>query len=70
MRHLSVPVSRDRIPGFRVLEVATDPALAASSGGYRRSLRRRERSLGELDPELSAGLWRESVRLPGVDLPS
>lgn len=52
------------------LLVATDPTLEASSGGYWRSLRRRERPLKKPDPVLSAGLWRESVRLAGVDLPS
>ena len=51
------------------LRVATDPALAASSGGYWRSGKRRERPLKDPDPELAAALWRESVRLTGVDLP-
>jgi NAD(P)-dependent dehydrogenase (short-subunit alcohol dehydrogenase family) len=50
------------------LRVATDPALERSSGGYWRSLRRRERPLAQPDPELAAGLWREAVRLTGVDL--
>ena len=31
---------------------------------------RRERALKDPDPELAAALWRESVRLTGVDLPS
>ena len=52
------------------LRVATDPALAASSGGYWRSGKRRERPLKDPDPELAAALWRDSVRLTGVDLPS
>jgi len=52
------------------LLVATDPALAASTGGYWRSGRLRERPLEKPDTELAAGLWRESVRLTGVDLPS
>ena len=52
------------------LRVATDPALAASSGGYWRSGKRRERPLKDPDPELAAALWRESVRLTGVDLSS
>jgi NAD(P)-dependent dehydrogenase (short-subunit alcohol dehydrogenase family) len=52
------------------LRVATDPALEGSSGGYWRSGKRRERPLARPDPELSAGLWRESARLTGVDLPS
>ena len=51
------------------LLVASDPALVTSSGGYWRSRVRRERPLKNPDPELSAGLWRESVRLTGVDLP-
>jgi NAD(P)-dependent dehydrogenase (short-subunit alcohol dehydrogenase family) len=52
------------------LLVATDPALETASGGYWRSRTRRERPLKQPDPELAAGLWRESVRLTGVDLPS
>jgi NAD(P)-dependent dehydrogenase (short-subunit alcohol dehydrogenase family) len=50
------------------LQVATDPALADATGGYWRSLARRERPLGDRDPDLGAALWRESVRLTGVDL--
>ena len=45
------------------LLVATDPALANSTGGYWRSLERRERPLRRPDPELSAALWREAARL-------
>jgi retinol dehydrogenase-14 len=52
------------------LLVATDPALETASGGYWRSRRRRERPLKKPAPALAAGLWRESVRLTGVDLPS
>jgi NAD(P)-dependent dehydrogenase (short-subunit alcohol dehydrogenase family) len=52
------------------LLIATDPALETSSGGYWRSGKRRDRPLKNPDPELSAGLWRESVRLTGVDLPA
>ena len=52
------------------LRVATDPGLAASSGGYWRSGKRRERPLKNTGPELAAALWRDSVRLTGVDLPS
>ncbi len=52
------------------LLIATDPALATSTGGYWRSRKRRERPLEKPDPELAAGLWRESVRLTRVDLPS
>ncbi len=51
------------------LLVATDPALETATGGYWRSRKRRDRPLAKPDPELSAGLWRESVRLTGVDLP-
>ncbi len=52
------------------LLVATDPALETATGAYWRSRKRRERPLENPDPELSVGLWRESVRLTGVDLPS
>ncbi len=52
------------------LLVATDPALETSTGGYWRSRKRRDRPLKSPDPELSAGLWRESVRLTGENLPS
>jgi NAD(P)-dependent dehydrogenase (short-subunit alcohol dehydrogenase family) len=52
------------------LLIATDPALETSTGGYWRSCKRRERPLKYPDPRLSAALWRESVRLTGVDLPS
>jgi NAD(P)-dependent dehydrogenase (short-subunit alcohol dehydrogenase family) len=51
------------------LRIATDPALEASTGGYWRSGKRRDRPLKSPDPDLCAGLWRESVRLTGVDLP-
>jgi NAD(P)-dependent dehydrogenase (short-subunit alcohol dehydrogenase family) len=52
------------------LLVATDPALETATGGYWRSLNRRDQPLAKPDPDLAAGLWRESVRLTGVDLPS
>jgi retinol dehydrogenase-14 len=52
------------------LLIATAPALERSSGGYWRSRKRRERPLRNPDAELAAGLWRESVRLTGVDLPT
>jgi NAD(P)-dependent dehydrogenase (short-subunit alcohol dehydrogenase family) len=52
------------------LLIATDPALETSTGGYWRSRKRRDRPLKNPDAELSAGLWRESVRLTGVDLSS
>jgi NAD(P)-dependent dehydrogenase (short-subunit alcohol dehydrogenase family) len=50
------------------LLIATDPALETSTGGYWRSGKRRDRPLANPEPELAAGLWRESVRLTGVDL--
>lgn len=52
------------------LLVATDPALETATGGYWRSGRRRERPRKHPDRELGARLWRESVRLTGVDLPA
>jgi NAD(P)-dependent dehydrogenase (short-subunit alcohol dehydrogenase family) len=51
------------------LLIATDPTLETSTGGYWRSRRRRDQPLKTPDPELAKGLWRESVRLTGVDLP-
>jgi NAD(P)-dependent dehydrogenase (short-subunit alcohol dehydrogenase family) len=50
------------------LSVATDPTLEQSSGGYWRSGKRRKDPLKQKDAALSAGLWRESARLTGVDL--
>ena len=50
------------------LLIATDPALENSTGGYWRSRKRRDQPIKNPDAELSAGLWRESVRLTGVDL--
>jgi NAD(P)-dependent dehydrogenase (short-subunit alcohol dehydrogenase family) len=50
------------------LLIATDPALETSTGGYWRSRKRRDQPLANPEPELTAGLWRESVRLTGVDL--
>ena len=50
--------------------VASEPNLAEVTGGYYRSMKRRERPLSDRNPELAAGLWRESVRLTGVDLPA
>lgn len=52
------------------LRVATDPTLANASGGYWRSGKLRARPLANPDAALSDGLWRESVRLTGVDLPA
>ena len=51
------------------LLIATDPELTTSTGGYWRSRKLRARPLQEVDRELAEGLWRESVRLTGVDLP-
>jgi NAD(P)-dependent dehydrogenase (short-subunit alcohol dehydrogenase family) len=48
--------------------IATDPALATETGGYYRSMKRRERPLREPDAALSSRLWQESVRLTGADL--
>ncbi len=52
------------------LLIATDPALSESSGGYWRSRKLRNQPLKQPDPELADGLWRESVRLTGADLPA
>ena len=48
------------------LMLATDPALEHSSGGYYRSLRRRERPLA-FDAQTSARLWKLSAELTRVD---
>ncbi len=50
--------------------LATDPALENATGGYYRSMKLRERPLQRPDRELAEGLWAESVRLSGVDLPT
>ena len=50
------------------LLVATSEELAQQTGGYYRSRRRRERPLAHPDLETRDALWRESVRLTGVDL--
>ncbi len=50
------------------LWIATDPALEGESGGYYRSLKRREKPL-DFDAELSAGLWAESLRLNALEDP-
>jgi NAD(P)-dependent dehydrogenase (short-subunit alcohol dehydrogenase family) len=47
------------------LQVATDPALEAASGGYYRSGRLREKPL-EFDPEVSRRLWKTSLDLSGM----
>jgi NAD(P)-dependent dehydrogenase (short-subunit alcohol dehydrogenase family) len=51
------------------LRVATAPELAAESGGYYRSMKRRERPLRSPDGALGAALWKESARLTGADFP-
>ena len=52
------------------LRVASEPGLESESGGYYRSMKRRERVFRRPDPALAEGLWRESTRLTGVDLRS
>ncbi len=52
------------------LKVATDPSLGASTGGYWRFGKLRERPLKRPDPGLARGLWEASVRLTGIDLPA
>ncbi len=52
------------------LLIATDPALATSTGGYWRSRKRRDRPLSSPDPQLAEGLWRKSVELTDTDLPA
>jgi NAD(P)-dependent dehydrogenase (short-subunit alcohol dehydrogenase family) len=47
--------------------VATDPLLADASGGYYRSLKHRDRPLGDEDRALSTGLWERSVEMTGVE---
>ncbi len=49
------------------LMLATDPALAAATGGYYRSGKRRERPLA-FDPATSERLWRISAERTRVDL--
>jgi retinol dehydrogenase-12 len=49
------------------LMLATDPQLAAATGGYYRSCKRRERPLA-FDAAVSERLWRISAELTRVDL--
>jgi NAD(P)-dependent dehydrogenase (short-subunit alcohol dehydrogenase family) len=68
---LARPMIRHLFPGAdraarTALMLATDPALAGASGGYYRSLKRRERPL-EVDAELRDRLWRISAELTGTD---
>lgn len=60
--------SADRAARTAML-LATDPSLCASSGGYYRSMKQREKPL-DFDPKLSERLWRISAELTGADLPS
>lgn len=50
------------------LWVATDPALERATGGYYRSLSRREKPL-DFDPTTSRRLWEASLALNGIDDP-
>lgn len=47
--------------------VATDPALASSTGGYYRSLKHRSDPLSSEDLQLSSGLWQKSAELTGME---
>lgn len=47
------------------LWISSDPDLEDASGGYYRSLARREKPL-DFDPELSARLWQTSLALSGL----
>jgi len=47
--------------------LAADPALAAATGGYYRSLKRRARPLA-FDPAIGDRLWQLSAERTGVDL--
>jgi NAD(P)-dependent dehydrogenase (short-subunit alcohol dehydrogenase family) len=58
--------SADRAARTAVM-LAADPALEGATGGYYRSLRRREHPL-EFDAALSDRLWRTSAELTKVDL--
>lgn len=48
------------------IRVATEPGLATETGGYYRSLVRREKPL-DFDPEMSRRLWQKSLELCGMD---
>lgn len=48
--------------------LATNSQLAAETGGYYRSMKRREKPV-DFDAELSERLWRLSAELTGADLP-
>lgn len=70
---LARPVIRGLFPSAErsartALWVATDPALEGETGGYYRSLARRDEPL-EFDPTTSERLWAESLRLNGIEDP-
>jgi NAD(P)-dependent dehydrogenase (short-subunit alcohol dehydrogenase family) len=52
------------------LRVATAPELATESGGYYRSMKRREQPLRSPDTALADALWKETARLTGTDFTS
>ncbi|MEZ4334976.1 MAG: SDR family NAD(P)-dependent oxidoreductase [Myxococcota bacterium] len=49
--------------------LATDPTLVEHTGGYYRSLARRDKPL-DFDPDLSRALWEKSLALAGLAEPS
>ena len=64
------PMIRRFFPSARraartALMVATDPELAELSGGYYRSLKRREKAI-DFDEAISRRLWQESLALSGM----
>jgi len=63
IRHLFPSAAR---AARTALMVATDPDLADASGGYYRSLKRRQKPL-EFDAAASARLWQTSLDLCGMD---
>lgn len=68
---LAGPVIRSFFPSAAraartAMRVATDPALEGATGGYHRSLRRRDDPL-DFDPEASRRLWNESLALCGLE---
>jgi NAD(P)-dependent dehydrogenase (short-subunit alcohol dehydrogenase family) len=68
---LVAPLLRRFFPGparaaRTALMVATDPALAAASGGYYRSQKRRPKPL-DFDPAVSHRLWQTSLELSGME---
>ena len=48
------------------VRVATDPVLAAATGGYYRALKHRPNPLDE-DRALSAGLFEKSIEMTGLE---